>query len=239
MSGQPSDPDDVTKEQSADVETTTRLPTAASSPRANPSPASFLAKGFRSLLSGEISISLATRELVRRGRALSDRRREREMLDELRSQPAQLRPELQSLSAAELLKHFRNRTAPSFLPGFANSDSTSQLQRQIFPEESQRLLEAARRMAQENRWALLGFAEQDFGESINWNRDPLSGRLWPLDYHATMSLWHNDGSDIRVLWELNRLGHLITLGRAYALTQDEEFAEEFFRQLKVGVSKIR
>ena len=232
MSGQPSDPDDVTNEQSADVETTTRLPASASSVRGDLSPVSFFAKGFRRLLNGEISVRVAARELVRRRRAISERRREREMLDELRSQPAQFRPEFQSLSATGLLKHFRNRTAPSFLPGFANPDSTSRLQRKLFPEESQRLLETARRIAQEHRWPLLGFGEQDFGDSINWNRDPLSGRLWPLDYHATIPLWHNDGSDIRVLWELNRLGHLITLGRAYALTKDEEFAEESFRQIE-------
>ena len=79
---------------------------------------------------------------------------------------------------------------------------------------------------------MLGFGEKDFGSPINWHRDPLSGRIWPLDYHADIPLWHNDGSDIRVLWELNRLGHLITLGRAYALTKEEEFAAEFFAQVE-------
>ncbi len=48
----------------------------------------------------------------------------------------------------------------------------------------------------------------------------------------TFRLWHDDGSDIRVLWELNRLGQLITLGQAYALTKEEEFAAEFFVQLE-------
>jgi len=230
MTGQPSDPDDVTKEPSA--QTSTPVSTSAPSPRADSSPVSFLVKGFRSLLSGEISVSVAARELVRRGQAISERRRERQMLDKLGSQTAQFRPEFQSLSTAERLTHFRDRTTPVFLPGLANTDTTSSLQRQLFPEASLRLLEAAGRIAREHRWPLLGFGEQDFGPSINWNRDPLSGRLWPLDYHATISLWHNDGSDIRVLWELNRLGHLITLGRGYALTKDEEFAEEFFHQLK-------
>ena len=132
-----------------------------------------------------------------------------------------------------LLKHFRERAAPSFLPGFELPDSTSARQRNLFPDETQRLIESARLITKEHRWPLLGFGEKEFGDHpINWHRDPLSGRIWPLDYHADIPLWHNDGSDIRVLWELNRLGHLITLGRAYALTKEEEFATEFFSQVE-------
>jgi hypothetical protein len=45
----------------------------------------------------------------------------------------------------------------------------------------------------------------------DWRRDPLSGYLWPLDYHRDLKLLRSDGSDVRVLWELNRLGHLLRL----------------------------
>jgi hypothetical protein len=44
---------------------------------------------------------------------------------------------------------------------------------------------------------------------ISWLKDPLSGYLWPLDYHRDLNLIRSDGSDVRVLWELNRLGHLL------------------------------
>jgi len=153
------------------------------------------------------------REAFRRGRATVSGRRERAMLDDLAVQPARLRSELRNLSPSDLLKHFRERDTPSFLPGFELPDSTSVCQRNLFPDETQRMIESARLITQEHRWSLLGFGEQDFGRQINWHRDPLSGRIWPLEYHADIPLWHNDGSDIRVLWELNRLGHLITLGR--------------------------
>jgi hypothetical protein len=188
--------------------------------------------GVRGVLSGRIGIARAMLEAFRRGRSRVSRRRERAQLEELAAQRARLRPEFQSLSSSNLLKHFRERSTPSFLPGFELTDATPSLQREIFPDETQRLIESAWRITKGHRWPLLGFGEKEFGGPINWHRDPLSGRIWPLDYHADIPLWHNDGSDIRVLWELNRLGHLITLGRAYSLTKEEEIAVEFFAQVE-------
>ena len=60
--------------------------------------------------------------------------------------------------------------------------------------------------------------------------DPLSGFAWPLSYHADINLIRNDGSDARVVWELNRCSHFITLGRAYAITNDDKLSDAFFRQ---------
>jgi hypothetical protein len=186
----------------------------------------------RSVLGGRLSIAQATREAFRRGRAAVTSRRERATLDQLASRTARLLPEFQNISSFELLNHFRERSVPSFLPGFQQPDSTASRQSEVFPAETERLIESARMITDDHRWPLLGFGEKEFGRPINWHRDPLSGRVWPLDYHADIPLWHNDGSDIRVLWELNRLSHFITLGCAYAETKDEEFSSEFFAQLE-------
>jgi hypothetical protein len=153
------------------------------------------------------------------------------MLDELSSQGARLRAEFQ-LSPLDLLKHFRERSTPSFLPGFEPENYTPALHRDLFPRETEQLIELAWIVTRKHRWPLLGFPEKEFGRPIDWHRDPLSGRVWPLDYHADIRLWHNDGSDVRVLWELNRLGHLVTIARAYALTKEEQFAVEFFEQVE-------
>ena len=187
---------------------------------------------MRSVLGRRVSFGRATLEAFRRGRAKIRSRRERAMLDDLAAQPARLQPEFLSLSSSNLLKHFRSRVRPSFFPGFELSESTTSRQRDLFPDETERLIEAARRIVEAHRWPLLGFGEKDFGVQINWHSDPLSGRIWPLYYHADIPLWHSDGSDIRVLWELNRLGHLITLGCAYALTREEALASESFAQLE-------
>jgi hypothetical protein len=79
---------------------------------------------------------------------------------------------------------------------------------------------------------LLALADQLIHQEFDWNRDPRSGYLWPLDYHRDIKLMRSDGSDVRVVWELNRLAHFITLGRAYKLTKDERFSVAFMDQLR-------
>ncbi|HET6978258.1 MAG TPA: alginate lyase family protein [Pyrinomonadaceae bacterium] len=75
-------------------------------------------------------------------------------------------------------------------------------------------------------------AAASLGNPIQWTRDPLSNYVWPLDYHRDIKLMRSDGSDVRVLWELNRVGHFLPLASAYSTTNDERYAAEFFAQLK-------
>src|SRR5215471_10811625 len=188
---------------------------------------------IRKTLRGEVRTSAAALEAVRRMNVRLQQRRERAQLEQLNRQPARLILPFARISHADLLHHFRQRQSPSFFPGFADLTNTARFQREMFPDETKQLLAQAARITNDHCWPLLGFGEKCFGnEEINWNRDPLSGYEWPLDYHADINLFRSDGSDARVLWELNRLSHLITLGRAYVLTLDESFAKEFLRQVR-------
>ena len=192
---------------------------------------------IKRMLRGEVDARTATQEAMRRLRGAGELRRERALIDELNRQPARLRPEFADLSPAKLLAHFRSRNlrqgSPEFFPGFAGSAKvTAESQREVFPNETAQLLSETARIADEHCWPLLGFGEKCFGaEEVKWGRDPLSGFDWPLDFHADINVIRNDGSDARVVWELNRCSHLITLGRAYSITDDEKFSAEFFRQL--------
>ncbi|HEX5704190.1 MAG TPA: alginate lyase family protein [Pyrinomonadaceae bacterium] len=188
---------------------------------------------IKRMLRGEVSAGTAALEALRRVNLRLQRRRERQRLQKLNHQPARLTPEFARLSRAQLLEHFRARSSPKFFPGFVDTTKTAALQKELFPRETDQLLVVAKRIADEHCWSLLGFGEKCFSSSeINWNRDPLSGVDWPLDYHADINLFRGDGSDARVLWELNRLAHLITLGRSYAVSSDENFAAAFLRQLR-------
>ena len=188
---------------------------------------------IKRMLRGEVSAGTAALEALRRVNARLLRRREQRQLAQLNRQHARLTPEFARLSRAQLLEHFRARSSPGFFPGFVDTIKTAAVQNDLFQSETDELLAVAKRIADVHCWSLLGFGEKCFGSpEIKWNRDPLSGVDWPLDFHADVNLFRGDGSDARVLWELNRLSHLITLGRAYAVSRDERLAEEFLRQVR-------
>lgn len=194
-----------------------------------------LTRRASSPLRGDVSVFALVRETWRRARVAHALRRERARI--ARGAGAlngpRLSPEFARLSPDELLPHFRTRAQPKFPAGFeAAPEELSRLAREKFPRETEELIARARRIIEENRWPLLGCGEFDFGREIDWLRDPLSGARWPDEFHADVQLSRGDGSDVRVLWELNRLGHLVALAQAYALTSDERFAAKFFADVE-------
>ncbi|HEU4595626.1 MAG TPA: alginate lyase family protein [Pyrinomonadaceae bacterium] len=178
----------------------------------------------------------AALEAARRARVVLSHRSELQMLTRARGEhaPARLAPEFARLGATELLAHFRTRESPQFPPGFDDAGDAETFRsalRERFASETAALVEEAEEIVSAHRWPLLGFGALEFSESPDWTRDPVSGARWPLEYHADLRLVRADGGDVRVLWELNRLGHLLTLARAYSATGDERFAEEMLRQV--------
>lgn len=194
-----------------------------------------IARKIKHAFRGGISLRSAALETARRGSSLLRGRFERWEVSNRRrpEQTVDLAPPFARITADELLSHFRARTSPKFFSGFELAAETlTHIQRQFIPEDSAELLAAAHDIVEKHRWPLLGYGVQDFGAEIDWLRDPLSELRWPLDYPADLALARCAGADVRVLWELNRLGHLLTLGRAYTLTTDDGFADECFRQIE-------
>ena len=193
-----------------------------------------VARKMRDAFRGDISLPTAFLEIGRRGCVGLKSRYEQltRSFEKNSSHAVHLRSEFASMNAAELLRHFQTRSTPEFFAGFQLAPHVlADLHTEYFPAEIERLIKNARAIVDEHRWPLLGYGELTFGSEIDWLRDPASGAQWPLDYHADLSLVRTDG-DVRVLWELNRWGHLITLGRAYALSCEEDFAEELFTQVE-------
>lgn len=187
---------------------------------------------IRRALRGEVDAVTLAREALRRSRDALSRDRERARLEELDKTPARLSSSFKKMTGAELLRHFRERARPRFLPGFDATPEFEETLRRLFPSETKHLIREAALITDERRWPLLGFGEKQFGREIEWRRDPLSGYEWPLTFHADVIFARNDGSDVRVLWELNRLNHLLTLARAFRVTGDEDFSREFFAQVE-------
>jgi hypothetical protein len=72
---------------------------------------------------------------------------------------------------------------------------------------------------------LFGHAEVYLGAVIDWSADPISGQTWPRRFWTTYDLLGNpEGGDPKVVHEINRHQHLVTLARAYVYTEDERYA---------------
>jgi hypothetical protein len=188
---------------------------------------------IRRALRGSVSTRAAVLEAGRRGLVALRRHGERIALrsraDGSAYGQARLAHPYARMDGAELLEHFRTRQSPRFFAGFVEiEDEGARVGNEV---ESKGIVEEAREVVA-HRWPLLGYGVLEFGEEIDWLREPVSGVRWPPEYHCDVALVRGDGSDVRVLWELNRLGQLLTLGRAYALTRDESLAEEFFAQVE-------
>jgi hypothetical protein len=218
-----------------------------------------ITRKIKRALRGRVSPRAALLESGRRVVVAVRRRRDRASAgvraEDAAHLDARLAQEFAHVSGTELLAHFRTRASPKFFAGFDAAESELLLSpSEAFDKAPSRadnsggvadsgrivdrivdfagIVEEAREIASAHRWPLLGYGRFDFGAEVDWLRDPASGACWPLDFHCDVALARGDGSDVRVLWELNRLGHLVTLARAYAAGRDESFAEEFFREVE-------
>lgn len=66
-------------------------------------------------------------------------------------------------------------------------------------------------------------------DPIDWQLDFKSGKKWPKKYYR--ELVSIKGSDIKVPWELSRCQHLLWLGEAYLLTEEEKYAKEVIEEI--------
>jgi hypothetical protein len=184
---------------------------------------------IRTLLRGDVRLMDLPRETFRRKKAASHQDQERRNLEKIANAPVRLAPRFRSLSSGELLSHFRKRDV-CFFPT-KNVEDIANLLSEHFPTDKERLIAEANQIANEARWELAGLGPFAFGGENFWRRDPITGKDWGLDYHADVVTYQEDGADIRILWELNRFGHGVTLACAYCVTGNETYAATFFTHI--------
>jgi hypothetical protein len=101
---------------------------------------------------------------------------------------------------------------------------------EFFPETAQQIIERADRIC-EHRFTLLGFDAVDYGSEIDWHCDRIHGKRAPRKPWFRMKyLDFAEVGDSKITWELNRHQHLVTLAKAYRLSDNEKFAAELFRE---------
>ncbi len=83
----------------------------------------------------------------------------------------------------------------------------------------------------EHHFRLLGYRDLGYGRDIDWHLDAVHGKRAPLKpWYKIHFLDFNEVGDHKVIWELNRHQHLVTLAKAWALTADDKYVEELARQ---------
>lgn len=140
-----------------------------------------------------------------------------------------LRRGLAGALVSEVAQKMRERRLPHLTAGLADLARTAEAVRQSFPDSVAQTIREAE-LILDHKITVFGRA-YDLGPQIDWAADPVTGAGWPFDHFTRVPLVVARGSDVRRVWELNRLHHLTTLGRAYALTGDERFTEEFLIEL--------
>ena len=135
------------------------------------------------------------------------------------------------LSTDALVQHLRTRVEPRFFASFASKAETLSQLRSRWPNAQQEIINAADRIS-EGTFAFLGLRELKLGKSIDWHLEPRSGKRTPLRHWSRLDYLDVQlAGDKKITWELNRHQYFVTLGRAYWLTGDEQYAEVFVSHL--------
>jgi hypothetical protein len=108
--------------------------------------------------------------------------------------------------------------------------SIIELMRDLLPEQAVLIQEQAQQIC-EHRFALLGYENLDYGPVIDWHLDIVNGKRAPRKaWFKVPYLNFDEVGDHKVIWELNRHQHLVTLAKAYCLTGEQRYVQELCAQ---------
>jgi hypothetical protein len=98
------------------------------------------------------------------------------------------------------------------------------------PHVVDEIVQQAERICQ-HRFDLLGYRDVDYGSNMDWHLDAVHGKRAPQrPWYQVPYLDFSQVGDSKITWELNRHQHLVTLAKAYLLTERPQFALELVKQ---------
>jgi len=110
------------------------------------------------------------------------------------------------------------------------------LVRANLPDQAEAIIREADDICQ-HRFRLLGYENLDYGAAIDWHLDAVHNKRAPLDpWFKIPFLDFAKVGDHKITWELNRHQHLVTLAKAWLLTQeqdkkDQKNSDKYLREL--------
>jgi hypothetical protein len=96
---------------------------------------------------------------------------------------------------------------------------------QSLSDQSRALIIAFADEIRAGRYPFLSYGTVELGTLPNWNLDFVSGREWPRVQFQRCEYVRQDGSDVKVPWELSRLQFLPVLAKAWVLTRKEAYRD--------------
>lgn len=102
--------------------------------------------------------------------------------------------------------------------------------REHLPSEVEAIVNEADQICR-HRFQLLGYENLDYGPEIDWHFDAVHGKRAPLKaWYKVPFLDFAEVGDHKVIWELNRHQHFVTLAKAWRFTNDDKYVAEITRQ---------
>jgi hypothetical protein len=102
-----------------------------------------------------------------------------------------------------------------------------------FPDASSHAAARADRILAGN-FDLLGYKALRFDSgapTLDWHYDPVNAARPPMRFWSAVPYLDPSCGDHKIIWELNRHQHWLTLGRAYWLTNDPKYRDAYTAQL--------
>jgi Heparinase II/III-like protein/Heparinase II/III N-terminus len=157
--------------------------------------------------------------------------------DELRTRVGQEAGKRTDLVRYRLgLRHWVKRpaplvtAAPRFLFDSNELSSIIRLIRERLPLEAKKIVQEADGICLHS-FDLLGYARLDYGSEIDWHFDAVHGKRGPRKPAFKINfLDFETFGDHKVIWELNRHQHLVTLAKAWLLTGESRYVTELAAQ---------
>lgn len=82
--------------------------------------------------------------------------------------------------------------------------------------------------------------ELNYGSPFNWQLNPLTGKATDLNEKwYKIPDFDKERGDIKVIWEASRFTHLLTLARAYCISEDSRYYKAFSDQINEWVIRNR
>jgi hypothetical protein len=104
------------------------------------------------------------------------------------------------------------------------------LLREHLPHEADAIIHEAEDICR-HALPLLGYDKVDFGPNIDWHSDPVHGKRSLLKpWFKIDFLNFQEVGDHKIIWELNRHQHLVTLAKAWRLTGNQVYTSELASQ---------